>query len=100
MSSHKFSLPQPDRIDGTAEDGSVLELARVWVCGGQPEIIVRPAFDDPKIMGQMLAELCWNFAHAYERRGGMSAFEALDKLREGWAEGHRLGDAVNPRSPQ
>ncbi|HZW15250.1 MAG TPA: DUF5076 domain-containing protein [Brevundimonas sp.] len=93
MSEHKFSLPLPDRVVGSTEDGTVGEVARVWVNKGAPEIVVRPAFDDPRAMGSMLAEVCWNFAYAYEQRGGITQAEALEALRQGWTEGHARGDA-------
>ena len=93
MSEHKFALPLPDRVVGTAEDGNTGEVARVWIANGNPEIIVRPVFEDPTAMGQMLAELCWNFAYAYEQRGGITQEKALAALRQGWVQGHAQGDA-------
>ncbi|MDY6923443.1 MAG: DUF5076 domain-containing protein [Pseudomonadota bacterium] len=92
--THKYALPIPPGADEAPADGSVLELARVWVSPGGPAITVRPAYDDPRAMGMMLAELCWNFAHAYEQKGGFTQRQALDALKQGWLDGHANGDAV------
>ncbi len=91
--THKFALPEPQGIDQAPTDGSVLELARVWISPDGPAIMVRPAYDDPRAMGQMLAELCWHFAHAYEQRG-FTQPQALAALKQGWIEGHANGDAA------
>lgn len=93
MSAHKYALPEPQGVEKAAEDGSVIEIARVWINRDQPAILVRPAYDDPRAMGQMLAELCWNFAEAYRQRGGYTREQALEALKLGWREGHANGEA-------
>ncbi len=99
--THKFALPEPDGIETSAEDGSVLELTRVWIGPQGPAILCRPAYEDPKAMGEMLAELCWHFAHAYEQRGGFTHREALEALKAGWTSGHANGEAaLSRRTPQ
>ncbi len=99
--THKFALPEPQGLDAAPVDGSVMELARVWVSPKGALITVRPAYDDPRAMGMMLAELCWNFAHAYEQKGGLTQRQALDALKQGWLEGHANGDANQQQgSPQ
>jgi len=92
--THKYALPEPAPVATASEDGSVLEIARVWINPQAPTILVRPAYDDPRAMGMMLAELCWNFAHAYEQKGGFTARQALEALKQGWLEGHANGDAA------
>jgi len=94
--THKFALPEPPSIATAPEDGSVLEIARVWI-HDEPSIMVRPAYNDPRAMGQMLAELCWNFAHAYEQKGGFTQAQALEALKQGWTMGHAAGDAEQKR---
>ena len=91
--SHKYALPEPVGIDKSAEDGSVLELTRVWITPNGPSILCRPAYDDPRAMGQLLAELAWHFAHSYEQLGGTTHADALAALRAGWTEGHTTADA-------
>jgi hypothetical protein len=91
--SHSKALPEPDPVKGSPEDGTVLEVARVWINQGQPSIIVSPAYNDPRMMGMMLAELCWNFAWAYSQKDGTTQKEALDALKEGWVQGHLNGEA-------
>ncbi|MGV8929588.1 MAG: DUF5076 domain-containing protein [Brevundimonas sp.] len=93
MTAHKYALPQPHGIDQAPEDGSVLEVARVWINPAHPSIMVRPAYDDPRAMGKMLAELCWNFAEAYRQRGDQTREQALEALKAGWKEGHANGEA-------
>ena len=92
--THKYALPEPQGIEQAPTDGSVLELARVWVSPQGPAIMARPAYDDPRVMGQMLAELCWHFAHAYEQKGGVTQRQALEALKQGWLDGHANGDAA------
>ena len=92
--THKYALPEPQGIEQAPTDGSVLELARVWVAPQGPVIMARPAYDDPRVMGQMLAELCWHFAHAYEQKGGVTQRQALEALKQGWLDGHANGDAA------
>ena len=91
--THRFALPVPVGIDTSPEDGSVLELTRLWITPEGPAAMCRPAYEDPKAMGQVLAELAWHFAHAYEQLGGFSHADALTALRTGWVEGHEMADA-------
>lgn len=92
--THKYSLPEPNAVIGGPDDGQTLELARLWWNRDTPEAVVRPAMSDPKMMGNLLAELCWHFADAYARHGGVPQAEAMKALRAGWTEGHARGDAA------
>ncbi|MFN3931275.1 MAG: DUF5076 domain-containing protein [Brevundimonas sp.] len=92
--SHPYALPEPAGVETAPADGSVLELARVWLSPNGPAIMVRAAYDDPRAMGMMLAELCWHFAYAYEQKGGLTQRQALEALKRGWLEGHANGDAA------
>ena len=98
--THRYALPEPEGIEGSATDGSVLELTRVWIGPDGPAILCRPAFEDPKAMGEMLAELCWHFAFAYEQNGGFTHAHALAALKAGWAQGHANGEAEALRRAQ
>lgn len=91
--THPRALPEPNQVKGSPEDGTVLEVARVWINQGQPAITVSPAYNDPRMMGMMLAELCWNFAWAYSQKDGISEEAARDALKEGWVQGHLNGEA-------
>ncbi len=91
--SHKFALPEPKGIETAPEDGSVFELARVWIGPKEPAILVRPAFEDPRATGEMLAELCWHFSLAYEQQGTGKAADIRALLTEGWVRGHANGEA-------
>lgn len=90
--THPFALPEPNEIR-TVTDGTAVELARVWIGPQGPSIFCRPAFDNPSTMGEMLAELCWHFAYAYEENGGFTRAEALAALKAGWTQGHANGEA-------
>jgi len=98
--THKYALPEPRGVDTAPEDGTVMEVASVWINNTLPVIMVRPAYDDPKDMGHLLAELCWNFAHAYEKRGGMTQAQALEALKVGWIQGHKSGDETLKKASQ
>ncbi len=98
--THKFALPEPDGIESSPTDGSVLELTRVWIGPQGPAILCRPAYEDPRAMGEMLAELCWHFAFAYEQNGGFTHAEALAALKEGWTRGHANGDVAAAQRAQ
>jgi len=100
MTAHKYALPEPTTVIGS-EDGQTLELARLWVHRGEPAILVRPAYDDPKAMGEMLAELSWHVAYAYEQKGGHTQAQALEALKSGWRQGHINGEqAAQKRAVQ
>ncbi|MES2860785.1 MAG: DUF5076 domain-containing protein [Pseudomonadota bacterium] len=92
--THAYALPEPDGIATAPTDGSVLELTRVWIGPNGPTILCRPAYEDPRAMGELLAELCWHFAYAYEQRGGFTQAQALEALKQGWAQGHANGEAA------
>ena len=92
--THKYALPEPDDCANATADGTVFELTRVWMGPTGPSILCRPVFDDPRAMGEMLAELCWHFAYAYEQTGRFSHDEAKALLKEGWEQGHRNGEAA------
>ena len=91
--THPYALPEPDEI-GTVTDGTAVELTRVWIAPQGPAIICRPAFDDPRAMGEMLAELCWHMAFAYEKTGQFSNADAKAALKAGWDQGHANGEAA------
>lgn len=98
--THPGALPEPEGLANAATDGSVIELARVWIGPQGPTILCRPAFEDPRAMGEMLAELCWHFAYAYEQDGRFTNDEAKALLKEGWTRGHANGEAAALKKAQ
>jgi hypothetical protein len=92
--THKYALPEPPPVADMPEDGTVIEVARVWIGPKTPTVLVRPIYDDPKAMGMVLAQLCWNFAHAYETQGGFTHAQALEALKEGFGIGLANGEAA------
>ena len=97
--SHPYALPEPNGV-GPITDGTAMELTRVWVSPQGPAILCRPAFEDPRSMGEMLAELCWHFAYAYQQTGRFTEEEAKALLKEGWAQGHTNGEAAARQKAQ
>ena len=96
MTAEKFALPLPDAIVGAPDNGATTEILRLWWKSDHPEMSVRPALSDLKMMGAVLAEASWHLASAHARVGDTSMGEAVKALREGWLEGHARGDAANP----
>ena len=92
----KYALPLPANIVGVPDDGATAELLRLWWKNGEPEMSVRPAITDMRLMGAILAEASWNLAHAYAQTNQASLGEAVKALREGWTMGHARSDAANP----
>ena len=96
MSAEKYALPLPEAIQGAADDGATAEILRLWWKGDRPEMSVRPAMSDMRLMGRILAEVSWNLASAHARVGDAALGEAVRQLREGWLQGHADADKANP----
>ena len=92
MSDDPRALPLPDNLK--TADAQVTELARVWWNDDRPAMIIRPALQDPALMGGLLAELAWHFSAAYAEKHGLDQGEALVKIREGWTDGSGRFDAA------
>ncbi|WOB77478.1 DUF5076 domain-containing protein [Brevundimonas nasdae] len=89
------SLPVPEQVLSQPLD-RVVELARVWWSGDQPEMIIRPAAQDPKLMGMVLADLAWHFSNAYAAGPGLDQKDSLDRILEGWKDGHKFREDAKP----
>jgi len=81
------TLPIPEEIPAEGGDG-VTELARIWWNGNQPAMMIRPALNDPELMGGVLAELSWHFSRAYAGSHGMDQAETLKSIVKGWTQAH------------
>ncbi|MBA4803202.1 MAG: DUF5076 domain-containing protein [Brevundimonas sp.] len=86
MSIENQSLPIPDEVL-LEEETEVAELARVWWCRNRPQMTIRPAARDPRLIGLILAELAWNYSNAYERAVGMDPEKAFSDILAGWQDG-------------
>lgn len=85
------ALPIPPDLVEQEINPYMQELIRVWWDGQQPRSLVRPAFDDPRMVGAMLAELSHYFAQGYAQKDGRDAEEVLTDIRGRWDEIHNTG---------
>lgn len=83
------SLPVPDEVMDLPLE-RVAELARVWWADNQPQMMIRPAAEDPMLIGIIIADLAWHFSNAYAASGKFEQHEALSRILAGWEEGHRI----------
>lgn len=83
------SLPIPEEVFNHPLD-RVAELARVWWSNDQPQMMIRPAAQDPMLIGIILADLAWHFSNAYAAGSKLDQKEAFDRILAGWDDGHRL----------
>ena len=83
------SLPVPDQVFSQPLD-RVVELARIWWSGDRPEMVIRPAAQDPMLIGIVLSDLAWHFSNAYAAGTGLDQKETLERILAGWEDGHRL----------
>ncbi len=94
MSFDKHALPIPDQILEGELNEHVTELARIWWGAEQPQMILRPAVRDPALMGAILAELSWHFAHAYAAKDPVDPEAVLKDIRNGWEKAHARAKAA------
>lgn len=61
------------------------EILRVWVAGDSQHVsLAAEVWDDPAAWGLCLVDLARHISRAYEKRGHMSAADALERLRQGF----------------
>jgi hypothetical protein len=75
------ALSTPDSV---ANDPSAVELLRVWWSNNEPAMVVKPAFQDPRAFGAVLAHAASHMAFAYQNRGAMTQDEAHMAILEGF----------------
>lgn len=83
------SLPIPEEVLGQPLE-RVAELARVWWSDNQPQMMIRPAAEDPMLIGLIIADLAWHFSNAYAANGKFAQEEAFERIVKGWDDGHRI----------
>ena len=73
-------LPKPPGVDGAAQ---AIEVMRLWMVDGKPAATVWPAFEDPRWLGVVLADILRDVARTYEQAGLMSASRAYNAMYGG-----------------
>lgn len=66
-----------------ADDGEAVEIIRIWWSKGEPVMSVKPAFNDPRQFGRVLAMAAHHMAHAYKVRHGHDEKQAYNKILAG-----------------
>ena len=76
----EFQLKTPDSV---AADAGAVEILRIWWSKGEPVMSVKPAFNDPRQFGQVLAMAAQHMAHGYNVRHGHDEKQAYNKILAG-----------------
>lgn len=76
----EFQLRTPDSV---AADAEAVEIIRIWWSRGEPVMSVKPAFNDPRQFGQVLALAAKHMAHGYNVRHGHDERQAYNKILAG-----------------
>ena len=72
--------------DSVKVDDRAIELVRFWWSNDEPVMAIKPAFDDPKAYGHMLAIAARNVAHVYHQAKGLDEAETYKLVMEGLQE--------------
>ena len=76
----EFQLKTPDSV---AADAQAVEILRIWWSKGEPVMSIKPAFNDPRQLGQVLALAAKHMAHGYQVRHGHDEKQAYNKILAG-----------------
>ena len=76
----EFLMKTPDSV---AADPEAIEILRIWWSKGEPVMSIKPAFNDPRQFGQVLALAANHMAHAYNVRHGHDEKQAYNKILAG-----------------
>ncbi len=79
----EFQLTTPESV---ASDPQAIEFTRMWWSRGEPVMSIKPAFNDPRQYGQMLALAAKHMAHGYAVRHGHDERKAYNAILEGFSE--------------
>ena len=79
-SKPEFQLTTPDSV---AADPAAVEILRLWWSKKEPVMSLKPAFEDPKHFGQVLAHIAKSMAFAYSRQKGMDQDAAYRAILQG-----------------
>lgn len=69
--------------DSVASDAAAIEILRIWWSRGEPVMAIKPAFNDPRQFGQVLAYAARHMAHGYKVRHGHDEKQAYNKILAG-----------------
>jgi hypothetical protein len=76
----EFQLKTPDSV---AADAQAVEILRIWWSKGEPVMSIKPAFNDPRQFGQVLALAAKHMAHGYNVRHGHDEKQAYNAILAG-----------------
>ena len=75
---HQLTTP-----DSVAADADAIEIIRIWWSKGEPVMAIKPAFNDPRQFGQVLALAAKHIAHGYKVRHDQDEKQAYNKILAG-----------------
>ena len=84
-----MSAPEPFQLktpESVAADPEAVEFARMWWSKGEPVMSLKPAFNDPRQFGQMLAIAARHMAHGYAVRHGHDEKQAYNDILRGMSD--------------
>jgi Domain of unknown function (DUF5076) len=84
-------MSQPDEYklntpDSVAADPEAVEFTRMWWSNGEPVMSIKPAFNDPRQYGEMLAIAARHMAHGYAVRHGHNERQAYNLILQGLSD--------------
>lgn len=91
-----FQLTVPESV---AADPKAIELIRIWWTDGEPVMSVKPAFQDPAKIGELLAIAARHMAHGYAVRHGHDEKAAYNRILQGLSDvikADNVGTVVEP----
>lgn len=94
--SEEFQLKTPDSV---AADPEAVEFTRMWWSKGEPVMSIKPAFNDPKMYGEMLAIAARHMAHGYAVRHGHNEKQAYNLILQGLGEVIKANNAQTVAEP-
>jgi len=95
--SDEFQLKTPDSV---AADPEAVEFTRMWWSKGEPVMSIKPAFNDPRQYGQMLAIAARHMAHGYAVRHGHNEKQAYHLILQGLSEVIQANDVKTVAEPE
>ena len=89
--------------DSVANDPAAVELMRIWWSRNEPAMALKPAVQDPRAFGVVLAHAASNMALAYANRGAVTKDEAHRAILEGFSatiSGPKIETVVEPSAEE
>jgi hypothetical protein len=81
--AEEFQLKTPESV---ASDPEAVEFTRMWWSKGEPVMSIKPAFNDPKQYGEMLAIAARHMAYGYAVRHGHNEKQAYNLILQGLSD--------------